>query len=397
MATPNTERDFTLHSILPAFVPKEPITFEGVTFCTTAQVNAYPLTPASDTIQVLKLASRYRDAYRQRLSQIGLVLLPGRQATTLCQLGIPRIARDIVALCHITGGTAINCHHRNITRICNSDYFEALPVQFRTGGFVVHRPGLRAYSAAPVSISPTLPLYLTSPQPDDFEIDEYLLNACVKAVAAFRRGRRRRVLRQVFRALSLTIHATRILAETGSTYHDLGPRIISWVSAFETLVHPGIGQIGLDQVLELISRIRWHDAGRTPSARLRGRLERCLNHQRYPVRNRKGRVVSYENAACRLYRRLYQIRNDVAHGNAIRPATFAANPNLRRGPRLDELMPLLFRACLLERLREIGTVKSIPSTGSLTVHQVEEVLEATRSAGRSDSALAKIVLHRKPS
>ena len=86
----------------------------------------------------------------------------------------------------------------------------------------------------------------------------------------------------------------------------------------------------------------------------RCRREISLNHQKYIVKDRDGPAVDRENAACRLYRRLNNLRNDAAHGNVIRPNEFAAHTGIKRGPRIDQIAPLLFRGCVLERLRELA-------------------------------------------
>ena len=82
--------------------------------------------------------------------------------------------------------------------------------------------------------------------------------------------------------------------------------------------------------------------------------------------------------------------SSVAHGNAIRPKKFAARPSDDNGPLINEIAPLLFRACLLERLREIGVVKRIPQIGTLTDNQFVASVGESLDASHFDEALARI-------
>ncbi|MCH8146756.1 MAG: hypothetical protein IH987_02020 [Planctomycetes bacterium] len=275
----------------------------------------------------------------------------------------------------------------------NADYFESLPIRFGKNGFVIQRPGLLSLNSGCDHLFPTLPVYLSSPRDRDFQLDKRLFEACDKAVCFFVQKRHRRELRQLFRAIALTMHATRIMPETESTYHDLGPRIISWVSAFETLVHPGRGQVSIQNVIQLIKRIPWHD-DRPPGRGGQRRREMSLNEQRYIVKDRHGRVVGRENGACRLYRQLYKLRNDVAHGNVIRPNEFAAHPSVNRGARIDQIAPLLFRGCILERLRELGVLPRTPQTESWTLAQFQASVGESLDAYNFDGALAKALFGR---
>lgn len=386
--TDGTNDKFILHSVLPAAPIRDPITCAGVVFCTTRHLDQYSITPAKDQKALLTVASNCRDCHGNKLDRVGVVLVPEQDADTLIPDGIPRICRDVVALCHITGGTALNCHHGQATTVYNADYFEALPIRFHKDGVVIQRPGLLGLNSGYDYLHPTLPVYLSAPRDTDFQLDKRLFEACDKAVRLFVQKRHRRELRQLFRAIAITMHATRIMPETESTYHDLGPRIISWVSAFETLVHSGRKSVGVRDVVRLIMRIPWHD--KRPARRGgRPRREISLNDDRY------GDGYGHrENAACRLYRRLNKLRNDVAHGNVIRRNEFAARPGDKRGPRIDEIAPLLFRGCVLERLREIGVVKRIPQTGAFSMRVFTASVRESLDASHFDEALAKALFGR---
>lgn len=137
---------------------------------------------------------------------------------------------DALALSYITRGTALCCHHGQSTTAHNADYSDALPIRLRGDGFVLRRPGLLGITHHLKHYRPTLATYLPQQSDGDFRLDELLLRDLAHAVEVYRQGDKRRPLRQMFRVISISLHATRIMAETYSTYFDLGVRITSWGS-----------------------------------------------------------------------------------------------------------------------------------------------------------------------
>ena len=385
---------YHLHSILPAMALPDPVTCGPMVFCTTKNLDDYRVQPASDVASIRQIAAQFRSAQGSTLDCLGLELIPARSASAVAREGIPRICRDVVAFCHITGGTALNCYHGQATSVLNSDYFESLPIRLRKDGFVVQRPGMLGFTHGLDHYQPALPTHLGAPRETDFRLDKFLFGTFERAMTGFLRGRNRPALRQLFRAIAISLHATRIMPETESTYHDLGTRIMNWVSAFETLVHAGRGHVGVQDVLKRVRRIDWADSPVSLPGRRRGR-QPCISHARYVYRDRHGRCAGRENAACRLYRRLYKLRNDAAHGNMIRPQEFAARKGNRRGPRIDEIAPLLFRECVLERLRELRVIRRLPQ-GNLSPRQFGEYVKQRMDASHFHDALAKALLDVKP-
>lgn len=393
MTTSRPANRYELHSILPAMRLRAPVCCGGVVFCTTDHLDRYAIEPPAIHAAVQRLARQYCDDHGNPLGCVGVELLPETSARDLTRQGTARMCRDAVALCFVTRGASLNCHHQQATTVSNADYFDALPIRLREQGFIIKRPGLFGTSNSLNHYHPTLPTHLGTPRNGDFQLDEFLLHAFDQAVAMYTKRRRCRALRQVFRASAIALQATRILPETESTYYDLGSRIISWVSAFETLVHPGMGSVGLKDVMQLIESVQWSDAPLNvlPGTR---RVTMRLGHKRFIFRDRKGRVVGRENAACHLYRRFYNLRNAAAHGNELKTCEFAANPRSRKRARVDEVAPLLFRGCLLERFRQLHVIRTIPSEGTLTPRQFHAAVRQTLNASHFDEALAKVLFGR---
>ncbi|MBX3193189.1 MAG: hypothetical protein KF819_39765, partial [Labilithrix sp.] len=83
--------------------------------------------------------------------------------------------------------------------------------------------------------------------------------------------------------------------------HERGSRVALWVSAIEILAHPPNANANLGTVLNLLDELTWNDA------RLRAR--------RYVVRY--GNNPPRRRLVGKLYRELYQARNDFLHGNDV--------------------------------------------------------------------------------
>jgi hypothetical protein len=118
--------------------------------------------------------------------------------------------------------------------------------------------------------------------------------------------------------------------------------LVLWVSAFEVLLHPGRGRIGLAAVLAFLRNLKWNDRG--------------LAHKRYSVR--------YTGVPPRIslpeviYYDLYMARNDFTHGNEV-PVNrlwFRGNKGLAQ---LRELAPLLYWKTLEQRLDSLFPAQSV--------------------------------------
>lgn len=345
---------FALCSILPAMWIEDPLVCGPVVFCTTRHLEGYPIKPAADARGITRVARRIRDVYGKPLDCLGLVLVPTECVADAAREGIPRMCRDAVAFCHITAGMMMNCQHKNRTAVCNWDYFEALPVRFKDGRLLIDTPALRAVVRF-ADYRPTLPTHLGRSSGTRFVLDKYLLSAFDSASRAVVRGDQLRELRQLFRAVALATQATRLFRETYPAHFDLMPQATAWTAAFETLLCDMNKRGGVRDVCAYIGKIEW----RAPSPRP---AEACgsspvdLNEKRFPLT--KDKKQERESAPAAYYRRLNQLRNNLAHGNDLAPSSFAAASGADEAWRIDEVAPLLFRECVLQRFRDLCIIKS---------------------------------------
>lgn len=118
----------------------------------------------------------------------------------------------------------------------------------------------------------------------------------------------------LFRSLNFANSASRFPFSADSTIYDFGRQIGLWVSAFETLVHPGeSGQANLGRVFDLLESAPWLD-------------KRCA-HKRYKTGH--GRLEGRRNLSCSLYYQLHQRRNDFLHGNPVTMSSLRENRSKR--------------------------------------------------------------------
>lgn len=214
--------------------------------------------------------------------------------------------------------------------------------------------------------------YLSTPSFRFPVLDPVLLNTMAKS---WRRihvtARARKVDRRLMRALSVAYEACRVPQAMDNPIFDHGKHCALWVSAFETLSHPGT-RVGLKEVLELI--------GKRPL--LDPRLSRRVKMIQKQGNN--GKRTFYLNAAQRLYFRLYKARNAFLHGNRLSVRSFVPGC-LANGVRLLDAAPLVFYTALeavvfkrprplLDEIEEIFRYKFLEEAfGRALGHPFEEI------------------------
>jgi len=132
---------------------------------------------------------------------------------------------------------------------------------------------------------------------------------------------------RLMRSLSVAYEACRVPQAMENDVYDHGKHTSLWVSALETLAHPGT-RVGLREVLDLIGKRELNDP----------RLNR-------KARMKHGKKSISLNAAQRLYFHLYRARNSFLHGNRLTVRSFMPKC-LGKGIRLLDTAPLVFLAAL---------------------------------------------------
>lgn len=131
--------------------------------------------------------------------------------------------------------------------------------------------------------------------------------------------------------MAIAYHACSLPKKNGLWFYDFGVSIGLWISAFESLVHPGRGgKSELKTVLDLLSKVQFFDA---------------VTKRRRTIKS--GREIGRKcNAAEYLYWQLYQARNAFLHGNPV-TARNALYKNGSGHIKLTQIAPLLYQIALL--------------------------------------------------
>ncbi|MSQ48357.1 MAG: hypothetical protein EXR78_08260 [Deltaproteobacteria bacterium] len=173
------------------------------------------------------------------------------------------------------------------------------------------------------------------PNPPDYPLtcrDRILLDLLLRQWSRrFVQGQKEWKTTALFRSLAVAFQAARIPSEISPSLYDLGTRIVLWVSAFEILAHPGGkgGRADLEKVLDLLSQASW--------------IERRLKDRKFriPFSNKKREATLGE----KLYKQLYDARNNFAHGNPVNIHSIFPFKK-KKLPQLNSIAPLLYRAAL---------------------------------------------------
>lgn len=186
-------------------------------------------------------------------------------------------------------------------------------------------------------VSPKLPSdkgYLGF-QPDD-KILPLLIGEWKKEFAEPNSHTRKRLV--LFRSLEMAYQAASLPSNSRYTIYDFGSRIALWISAFEVLIHPGRKKPGkkreqanFEKVASLLRRATWRDAQ--------------LRRRAYLISIERHKPKERVNLILKLYRELYDARNDFLHGNRVARNRLFCFQNERRRS-LIEIAPVIYKVAL---------------------------------------------------
>ena len=137
----------------------------------------------------------------------------------------------------------------------------------------------------------------------------------------------------LFRSLEMAYQATTMPYKNHSTIYDYGSSASLWVSAFEIISHPRQGKASLLTVIDLLGDYQWYNKV----------LERKVYKIRYAGQNHKVNLVQ------RLYKELYDTRNNFLHGNPVKMSRLYPfkNPQI---PPITMFAPLIYKVALISFL-----------------------------------------------
>ena len=134
---------------------------------------------------------------------------------------------------------------------------------------------------------------------------------------------------RLFRSLEVAFQAARFPSDGLSSINDIGTRIGLWVSAFEVLLHPGVGKVDKVRVQEAIGGVQLSTVR--------------LTRKRFSVKHRN--VDQMVALPARIYDDLYAARNGFMHGNPVEARDLRFGRSIKRA-RLVDLAPVLYNLAL---------------------------------------------------
>jgi len=247
--------------------------------------------------------------------------------------------RNAVALSTIIMGHEHSLTSTFVAYPLYSDYFDFYPITIsrHNDGFITSSPSVLGFDDEDKifrgQTSPSLAgLGSVAARQDD------ILFKLLKQVWKRRFIRRRTTewsTRALFRSLEMAYQATTLPFKNHSTIYDYGSSASLWVSAFEILSHPRQGKADLFSVLNLLGSYIWEN--------------KLFKRKSYNVKYRghDHRV----NLVQKLYKELYDTRNDFLHGNPVRPSRLYPFKNKKADP-ITRFAPIIYKVALLSFLKQ---------------------------------------------
>lgn len=165
----------------------------------------------------------------------------------------------------------------------------------------------------------------------------------------------------VFRSIELACYALRAPIVNLGAQADFGVALSLWVSAFEALAYPGIGDVHYSHVSSLITAVLWR------CRRLRRKTCANVGRERKPQKTRKKVSLPVQ-----VYARLYYNRNRHAHGNPL-PKEGYEFVHRKDWGNLWFQVPALYR-CVLCHVLATSAAAVHPSSSDVFDHAYEDAL-----------------------
>jgi hypothetical protein len=330
-STGSPNRNWRLAFVMPNLVMRQSFDFGDV-----AIVNG-----DEDILQEIENAST---AAKALLSGFAGSLVGGRRPAALIYRNPDGVAdlwsamvdaRNAVAVASACYGWVQSIGLPNAFAVRYTDHFDFYPRWPTKDGksLVYQGPAVNLLSTNVHEFRGTTHPYLSVSNFSQPAFDDDLLSSTMGAWRRIHvRGKPSRGDRRLFRALSVAYEACRVPQAMDNPLYDHGKHCSLWVSAFETLAHPGTW-VGFQQVVDLVGKRNLADTNLSRKVRMK-----------VSMRGGKPKFQAL-NVAQRLYTRLYAARNKFLHGNKISFRDFVPD-GLKAGVRLLDTAPLVFHAAL---------------------------------------------------
>jgi len=247
--------------------------------------------------------------------------------------------RNIFALSCIIKGHEHSMKSSFVAYPVYSDHFDFYPISLSedNDGFITSSPSIFGFDddsqcfkgqTSPALINPAS----INATPDE-NLFQLLENAWERCFLNGNFGEWRTTT--LFRSLEMAYQASSMPFKNHSTIYDHGSSVSLWVSALEILSHPRKGKADLCSVLNLLDIFEWKDI------KIKKRAYKiCFHNREYKV-----------NLVQKLYKELYDTRNDFLHGNPV--SQNRLYPFRKKGRHtIIRYAPLIYKVALLSFLKQ---------------------------------------------
>jgi hypothetical protein len=174
---------------------------------------------------------------------------------------------------------------------------------------------------------------------------------------------------RIFRSIELAYHALRSPVANLGAQGDFGVALSLWVSAFEALAYPPMGDVHYSHVSSLISGVPWE------SRSLRRKTCANVSRERKPQKIRKRISLPVQ-----VYARLYYNRNKCAHGHPLPKERYEFVRRKDWG-NLWFQVPALYR-CVLCHVLTANAASTRPGCSDALNHAYEDAMVRRVSQGQ---------------
>ena len=224
--------------------------------------------------------ARFTDAFGQRVAPTVLIVDSSASARYR-SVDAMASRRDVLSLCTVARAHARRAQGKGGSGVCYSRSFDFYPwmVGRDDRSLVACAPALSALHDVECFAGQSAPEVSTATVSHG-DLDRPLFDALV---ARWRRAYAGREASwedtKLMRSLNMAFHASQPPADQGASVFDYGRVLALWVSALETLAHPGEGSANKRRVLEHLKGPFWLDARCAGKAReICQAIYRCRNH-----------------------------------------------------------------------------------------------------------------------
>jgi hypothetical protein len=286
------------------------------------------------------LVNGFEDQFRRKVHP-AMLIIPSDSPTYMRDIETIVSFRNIFAISSIIHAYEHRLRTNFVGYTLYSDFFDFYPVTItrQNNGYITSSPSILGIADEAIKFRGQKSPSLADPCQISVQPDKLLFPLLENA------WKRRFVDRKLtewqttalFRSLEMAYQATTMPFKNHSTIYDFGSSAGLWVSAFEILSHSKKDKASLITVLDLLERYQWNDK----------KVRRRSYKIQYQQKNLGANILQ------KLYKELYDTRNDFLHGNPVKVARLYPFKNKKLNP-ITWFAPLIYKVGLMSFLEKLN-------------------------------------------